>query len=145
MYLQSRKLNHMDKFLGPEYWLVYGSAIALWIWDFMIPVWPFVGLSFGLVLGDLYTGINAAKKRGEKISSKRLRSTVTKFADYCVAIVAAQAVREVLLPAIPSTYTIALVICIAEFKSILENVQASHGIDLWSRIKHLIGPRKLDK
>lgn len=51
-----------------------------------------------LIIIDLLMGVLAAKKRGEKISSKKLSNTIIKMLVYQLLIISAQIVQVYLLP-----------------------------------------------
>ena len=138
-YLSLRKLSpSMEKLLHPEPWIAYLSVAMGSVLSFITPIVPFVATSAGLVLIDLITGIWAARKRGEVIRSKNLGKTVQKFLVYFLAMLAAEGMRITFLPSAPFTYVVALGICLTEFQSLIENVEAITGVNLWSRLKQLI-------
>jgi phage-related holin len=97
-----------------------------------------------LVFADAVTGVVAAKKRGERITSRGFFRTVQKIVVYMVAILACEGVRLVFVPGIPVTYTAAAAISVTELKSILENTRTVSGVNIFTQIKNLL-PNKTEK
>ncbi len=101
-----------------------------------------------LVLVDWITGIWAAKKRGEKISSWGWRRTIyNKIIPYQVAILCSLLVdnnifKGSLLEHIQLMKATAAFISGAEIKSVYENLGSITGLDFWTFIKEKLQPRK---
>lgn len=100
-----------------------------------------VMLSVGfLIFADLVTGIWAALKRGEKVSSAAMRRTVSKMVVYQLAVIGAFVLETHLLGGLlPATKIVAGVIGLVEFKSMLENSGAIVGGDIFKIILAKIG------
>jgi hypothetical protein len=98
--------------------------------------------SFALVLIDLVTGIWAAKKRGEPITSQGLRRTLTKLAVYESALLIAFLAEQYLISdLLPVSKIVSSYIGVVELKSVLENVNDIGGNDLLKAlINKLNGP-----
>lgn len=93
-----------------------------------------------LIFADLITGIWAAKKRGEKISSAVMRRTVSKIVIYQMAVVGGFLLETYLLSGLlPVSKIVAGVIGLVEFKSMLENSNSIMGGDLFKLILQKIG------
>lgn len=93
-----------------------------------------------LIMVDLITGIWAAKKRGERISSAVMRRTVSKFLIYQTTIITGFLLQTYLLDnIIPVSKLVASVIGLVEFKSILENGNSILGEDLFKVIIQKLG------
>jgi uncharacterized membrane protein len=118
----------IQRFIEADYWIGYMSALIAWCVSFLMPIQPFLILILALVFSDLITGLMAARKRIEKITSLGLRRTVNKLLIYFVAILCSEGMRIVFLGNIPFTYFFALAISAAEFKSVLENVENATGV-----------------
>lgn len=127
----------MEYFFASLKALVFGLIAA--VVTHLLPLKQFVAVTFVMVLFDLITGIQAAKKRGEKINSSGLRRTAVKFAMYCLAIVGGHSVAAVYFPTFPMVYAISCYICVAEFWSVLENVGTVTGIDVLSSVREQLG------
>jgi phage-related holin len=126
------------KYATSSWWHGFATGIAGLFISFMAPVWPFVLLAFVLVCGDLFSGIKAAKKRGEKISSRGLYRSLEKFALYFIVITIAEHMRVIFFPAIPLTQVVSFGICLTEFFSLVENVETVTGVNIIRRIKKII-------
>jgi len=117
-----------QKYIEADFWVGYLTALASWVASFLMPIQPFLILVVALLFSDLFTGVAAARKRKEKVSSKGLRRTVEKMLIYFVAILCSEGMKLVFLGSIPFTYFVALAIAAAEFKSVLENVEVVTGL-----------------
>lgn len=93
-----------------------------------------------LIFMDLATGIWAAVKRSETISSAALRRTISKFFIYQIAVISAFIVQKYLLnDLIPASNLVAGVIGMVELKSILENASKILGADVFSVVLQKLG------
>jgi phage-related holin len=137
-------LSILGKFGSSEYWNGFATAAIGVILSFMAPVWPFVFLAFVLVVGDLYSGLIAAKHKREKISSRGLYRSIEKFALYFVVITVAEHMRVIFFPPVPVTQVVAFGICLTEFFSLVENVEVVTGVNIIRRLKKII-PGLTDK
>lgn len=131
-----------------------------WAISFVIAIRPFVLAATFLAIFDTFTGVWAAKKRGEKITlSRGLYRTVEKILVYFLSISAAAILETVFFNAeskiefLPNLFLIYLVsasICVTEFLSLRENVQSITGVDILGGFKKNISkildafPRKED-
>lgn len=106
--------------------------------SFTAPIAPFILVAFGLILVDAITGIIAAKKNGDKITSRGFYRTVEKIVVYAGAILSCEAVHVVFLPSVPITYGASLAIVMTELKSVLENTTIVSGVDILSQIKGML-------
>lgn len=93
-----------------------------------------------LIIADLISGIMAAKKRGESISSAGLRRTITKIFVYNMAVVTGFLVEKYMITDIfPVSKLIAGIISVVELKSILENLNTINGTDIFKTIIEKLG------
>ena len=122
---------------------------VVWIAVLLLPIHASMEAVGALVAADLLTGIWAAHKRGEKLTSWGLRKTVSKVLAYELAIVLAYVMEANFLAFLPVVKTIAGYIAAVEFKSATENLSKITGLDLTQAAKNLIqgtklNPEKLD-
>ncbi len=90
-----------------------------------------------LVFADFLTGIWAALKEGQPITSAALRRTVSKAIVYQIAVISGFILEKFLMAdAIPVAKLIAGTIGLVEVKSVLENTKRITGQDIF---KDLIG------
>ncbi len=115
------------------------GMIVNYVVPFVLPVKGFLMLTLALVFCDTITGIMAAEKRGEKISSKGIRRTIEKIIAYFIVILLSEGFRIVFMPDIGVPYFISLIISIAELKSNIENVEDISGHSIWETLKKKIG------
>lgn len=93
-----------------------------------------------LIMVDLVTGIWAALKRGEKVSSAAMRRTVSKIFIYQLAVVSGFMLETYILDGIlPVAKIVAGVIGMVEFKSILENSNHIVGGDIFKLVIQKLG------
>lgn len=104
-------------------------AITSGILGFFASIWVFVLWMFIFVMFDLISGCMAAKKRGEKLESRKLRQTVNKLVWYFTAILLAQALDVKILHFVEIYLAnmTAAIICGVELYSVLENAYTITG------------------
>ena len=100
-----------------------------------------VMLSVGiLILTDLVTGMWAALKRGEKITSAAMRRTVSKIVVYQLAVISGFLLERYLIDGLmPVSKIVAGVIGMVEFKSILENANKIVGGNIFKSVIKMLG------
>ncbi len=93
-----------------------------------------------LVFMDLLSGVWAAYKRNESITSAGLRRTVSKTIIYLGATICGFLVERYMTGAsVPVTKIVAGFIGLTELKSILENSNAILGVDLFKALIQKLG------
>ena len=93
-----------------------------------------------LVVTDLITGIWAALKRKEKISSAVMRRTISKMLVYQLTVISGFMLETYILDGVlPVTKIVAGVIGMVEFKSILENANKIVGGDIFKAVLMKLG------
>jgi phage-related holin len=104
-----------------------------------------------LIVIDTITGIWKAKKLGEKITSRKLSSIISKLALYEVTVIMFFLIDQFILNDIILTFfsvpfmltkIVALVLSSIEVMSINENYKIVKGIDLWQSMKLLFARAK---
>lgn len=103
-------------------WLINTLIAAV---SLFAPIKPAVITVMALTIIDLITGIIAAKKRGEEITSAGIGRTVVKLMVYQVATLCAfLAQKYLVLDIMPVCTLVTSLIGITELKSVLENLDA---------------------
>ena len=103
------------------------SAIYIYIIVYFSPVFPVLfGLGF-LVLTDFVTGMLASRKRGEVISSRKMRPTITKGIGYMAAILVAHTFEKSFMPDLNALKIVSGLIALIELKSLDENLKDLTG------------------
>jgi phage-related holin len=93
-----------------------------------------------LIFADLATGMMAAKKRGEKISSAAMRRTVSKILVYQLVIMSGFLVETYMIGgAIPISKIAASIIGMTELFSILENAEQIYGQPIFKKLLRALG------
>lgn len=105
---------------------------------FFSPILAILFTTGALVLTDLFTGVFAAKKRGETIDSKKMSMSISKIIFYFVAIILSRLMEIVFFPFIPIANITAGYIGLVEFKSNFENIATITGVDIWKALRNKI-------
>lgn len=97
-----------------------------------------------LILCDLITGVIAALKRKEKVSSAKLRNSVTKCLVYQTAVITGFLVQVNLLQDfIPIVNIVASLIGLTELTSLYENLNVIYGSNIFNRVIEQLGSKNL--
>jgi hypothetical protein len=121
-------------------------ALALSAVAILLPIKPLLMAVGFLITMDTITGIWAAKKRGEKISSAKLRSTVSKAFIYQLCVISGFIVGKYIIDDIlPVAKLVAGAIATVELKSILENSNYILGVNVFDALKQKLGSLNLPK
>jgi phage-related holin len=116
-----------------ETFLKYATATAAFLISYFTPAIPLM-LAIGFFLiSDFVTGIMAAKKRGEQITSKKMRPSVTKGIGYMIAILVAMVFERHFLPGFEVMKIVAGLIAFIEVKSLDENFRVITGKSLFKQ------------
>jgi hypothetical protein len=93
-----------------------------------------------LILSDLVTGILAARKRGQKISSAAMRRTITKVFVYQCAIGIGFLIETYMLDGfVPVSKIAAGLISLVEGRSIYENLDVINGSSVFKSLIKKLG------
>lgn len=106
-----------------------------------------VMITVGILISmDLVTGLWAAYKKSEIITSAALRRTVSKFVIYQIAVISAFIVQKYMLADLmPASNIVAGVIGMVELKSVLENASKILGGDVFKLILEKLGSQNDSK
>ncbi len=115
--------------------LEYIEAALLSAWAVLAPIHAVMFVTGALIFVDLATGIMAAKKRREKITSKGFSRTVAKILMYELALVTSYLVHQYMTgDLLPADKLVAGMIGMVELKSILENLNAINGAPVFQAV-----------
>lgn len=109
---------------------------------FFSPIAIILFTTGALVFADLFTGVFAARKRGEEIHSKKMARSISKIIFYFLAIILSRLMELAFFPQIPIANITAGYIALIEFKSNIENIGVITGIDLWKALINKIHKQK---
>ncbi len=113
----------------------YLRSLLIAVLAVFAPIKPMLIATFVLATVDLITGILAARKQGETITSGGLKRTVGKIFLYEAAILMSYVAETYLLGGImPVTKLVAGMIGATELKSILENLDIINGSSLFTTL-----------
>ena len=118
---------------------------------FFLPISGILIMIGVLIAIDTITGIWKAKKIGDKITSRKLSSIISKLALYEITVIMFFLIDQFILNDIILTFfsvplmltkVVALVLASIEVMSINENYKIVKGIDLWQSMKLLFARAK---
>jgi len=99
-----------------------------------------------LVAADLITGVWAAKKLQQPITSAKLRTTVSKLLIYQIALITGFLVEKYMMQdLLPVSKLLAGAIGMVELTSLLENANKILGTDLFKAVVAKIGSSNAEK
>lgn len=98
-----------------------------------------------LVIVDLITGILAARKRGEPITSSGLRRTVAKMFIFQAAVLMAFLTETYMTgDLVPVCKIVSAFIGLVEYTSILENLNEINGSPIFQRLIRMLSKKEKD-
>lgn len=116
------------------------EAILIAIIGVFAPIQPMLITVFALILIDFTTGVVAAYKRGEKITSSGMRRTISKLVVYEIGLMTGFLVETFLLSGVlPVVKLVAAAIGMVEIKSIFENLDSISGGSVFKTIVQSLG------
>lgn len=116
-------------------WKAFGILLAI-----VAPIKMTMLAVLLLILADLLTGMWAAKKRGEPLSSAGMRRTISKILVYELCVICAFFLETHILGGeLAIIKVVAGVIGMVELKSIIENAGQITGLDLFQEIIKRLG------
>ena len=113
------------------------------LFDFLLPIADFIILLTFLIIADFITGVWAASKRKEEITSKGFRSTFYKTATYAICIFFLHYIKIIMFSKLDFdiAYVVTLAAILVEIKSLSENAFVITGFDFWQVIKDKISQK----
>jgi phage-related holin len=113
------------------------TIVASLVAGIFIPVVEILLFTGFVLVTDTITGIWAAKSRGERIHSSKMKRVLSKLLLYPAVIIIASWAEKI-LPAIPFIDGAAVILISVEGKSILENVSDILGYNILKLVKAYI-------
>jgi uncharacterized membrane protein len=104
------------------------------LFSFFLPIKHFLTFTIFVVFADTVTGIMAARKRGEPITSKGLYRTSQKVVVYFVGIMIFEGAKNTFSLPLNITYMVAFTIATTELYSISENIKSMTGVNIGTLI-----------
>ena len=124
------------------YFKKYGEAVLASLMGFLVPIFSLLMATGILLFADLITGICAAKKKGEKIESKKMGRSITKCIFYYMAILLGHVMEVVFVNDLPIAKITAGIIATVEFKSNMENISVLTGLDFSKIIREKLDSKR---
>jgi len=109
----------------------YILSFFYWLFVFFYPTFEFVLLVGFFIVMDTLTGMSAAIKNDEPITSKKFRNIFPKYVVYGSAILVAHVLQKQFFPEFPAMKIISGFIVYSELISIDENIQKITGFSLF--------------
>lgn len=116
----------------------YALSILAWLGVFLSPIAAIMWSVFALIFADFITGIVAAKRSCQRISSNRMGDTVIKMLLYQLAIIISYVFEQHIIPGVPLVRICAGYIGLTEVKSFFENINTVTGLNIWKYAKNYI-------
>ena len=126
----------------------YIEAAAVSAWAVFAPIRAVMLTTGVLIFADLITGMWAAHRRGEEITSKGISRTLAKIFLYEMALAISYLVHQYMVgDSLPADKLVAGLIGLVELKSILENMNTINGSQVFSAVidRALAAERKVEK
>lgn len=117
------------------------SLVGAFLFLQILPIAQFIAIAGLLVTSDWVTGVWAAYKRHERITSKGLRRTVEKILMYSLAIFITMVVEVAFFSSHYVVAAVALYICLVELYSNLENISSITNTNIIGVVKEVVAVR----
>ena len=115
------------------------EALVVSIVAIFAPIQSLLITTAVMIAADLITGIIAARKRGEAITSSGLRRTISKLFVYEFAILMAYLAEHYMSNALPFVKMASSMVSLVELKSIYENLSTIGDQDLLKSLISQLG------
>jgi len=138
--IQSLFHNLTRMFSDSSYSVIDGCAkLVVLLISYFAPVKDIVHVLLIFIAIDFLSGLWAARKRGEKLESRKFRKTLTKFLWYTVALILSFMMEKTFhLSWSNLSGIVGGFICFIELKSIFENITHITGEPVFLKVFHLI-------
>lgn len=123
----------------------WAEALILTIVSIFAPIQQLLITTAVLISIDLISGVVAAKKRKEPVTSAGLRRTISKLFIYELALMLAYITEKYLSDALPFVKMVTTMVSVVELKSILENLNYISGQDLLKSLIDKLGSANQNK
>lgn len=112
----------------------YLFIILYWMLIYFQPVGPFLLLVGFFVTMDTISGMAAAVKNHETLTSKKFREIFPKFIVYGVAVLVSHVLQKEFFPDFPALKIVAGYVAYSELMSIDENIQKITGVSMFKTL-----------
>lgn len=118
----------------------YLKALSIATLAIFLPIKPILIAALVLCVFDMLTGVAAAIKQKQKVTSKGFGRTVVKILVYEVSLILGYVVQQYLIQnSIPVTNLIGSMIGLVELKSVLENMDIITGDSFFQTLISKLG------
>lgn len=111
--------------------------------QFFLPIGNYIIIISILLVFDFITGVQAARKRGEKITSEGWRRTATKIWIYAMSIILTHYIKITMLSTSVELDLAKYISCFlisTELKSLDENIESITGVSILSKLLKFLKP-----
>lgn len=123
--------------------LIRGAeAAGIAVLAVFVPIQAMLLTVLVLVLADLFFGVWVAKRRGEAITSRGIRRSITKILVYELALLLVFLAEQNLGLPLPATKIVGSLIAVAELKSLIESFDTLLGTNLFRSLIERLAPAK---
>lgn len=126
-------------------YLKVAEAFILSILAIFAPIKAMLITTGIMILADLITGVIAARRRNEEITSAGLRRSITKLVVYEAALMLAYLAEHYLSDILPFVKMASALIAVVELKSIYENLNSASGMNLLKELIDKLGSKNDDQ
>ena len=109
----------------------YIGLLLYWLFVYFYPTFASIFLVGFFVVMDTVTGMAAAFKLGEELTSKKFRAIFPKFIVYGCAVLVAHVLQRQFFPDFPAMKIVAGFVAYSELMSIDENIQKITGVSVF--------------
>lgn len=141
---KTKKMINPNIVMFKNWFINHIDPIIIGILSFLLPVKGMVFAVGFLIFADTFTGMYAAAKRKEKITSTRMSDIIPKSIGYLIFIIAAFVMQYITGDTIPLMSIASGIVGSIEFYSIVENVSSITKTDLVARIKEVFKRKNID-
>lgn len=102
-----------------------------WVFVYFYPAFEFILLVGFFVAADTITGVFAAMRKGEDVTSKKFRAMFPKLVVYGVSVLVAHVIQQQFFSDFPALKIVSGLVAYSELISIDENIHKATGVSLF--------------
>lgn len=119
--------------------ITLGKYLMITLWSLFAPIHATLGIVLLLISIDFITGIIAAKRRGEPLTSTGIKRTVLKIFIFEIALMLGFIAEKFIPGSLPFTNLVGGFISLTEMTSIVENMNELSGNSLLQALVNKLG------
>jgi phage-related holin len=111
------------------------GKLLMMVFTILTPIYPVMITILILIIIDFISGVYAALRKHERISSKKIGNTVAKIILLNLGVLSSYLVETYIVPEIPFVKVTAGFVALIELTSILENINKATGVNIITAFK----------